>query len=138
MAHWIVKTEPSTYSWSDLARDKRTRWDGVRNHQAKNNLAAMKKGDLVLVYHSGSDKRVVGVARVVREAYSDPTAADDVGWLAVDLEAVEALATPVALGDIKGHPALGDIALVHQGRLSVMPVSAREFRALLALGKRRR
>jgi len=137
MAHWIVKTEPSTYSWSDLARDKRTRWDGVRNHQAKKNLAAMKKGDVVLVYHSGADKQVVGIARVVREAFPDPTAAD-AGWLAVDLEAVEAFATPVALADIKRHPALRDLALVRQGRLSVMPVSAREFRALLALGKRRR
>jgi predicted RNA-binding protein with PUA-like domain len=135
MAHWIVKTEPSTYSWSDLARDKRTRWDGIRNHQAKKNLGAMKKGDVVLVYHSGSDKQVVGIARVVREAFPDPA---DARWLAVDLEAVQALATPVVLADIKQHPVLRDLALVRQGRLSVMPVSARAFHALLALGKTRR
>jgi len=136
MAHWLVKSEPSTYAWSDLVRDKRTHWDGVRNAQARNNLAAMKKGDLVLVYHSGDDKQVMGVARVVREAFRDATA-DDERWVAIDLEAVEPLATPVTLAQIKGHAELGQMALVRQSRLSVMPVSAKEFRTLVSLGKRR-
>ena len=136
MAHWLVKSEPSTYAWSDLVRDKRTHWDGVRNAQARNNLASMKKGDLVLVYHSGDDKQVMGVARVVREAFRDATA-DDERWVAIDLEAVEPLATPVTLAQIKGHVELGQMALVRQSRLSVMPVSAKEFRTLVGLGKRR-
>ena len=136
MAHWLVKSEPSTYSWGDLMKDKRTRWDGVRNAQARNNLAAMKKGDLVLVYHSGDDKLVMGVARVAREAYPD-AAADDPRWVAVDLEAVEPLASPVTLAEIKGNAELRDMALVRQSRLSVMPVSAKEFRTLVTLGKRR-
>lgn len=135
--HWLVKTEPSTYAWSDLVRDKRTHWDGVRNHQAKNNLAAMRKGDLVLVYHSGGDKQVVGVARVARESFPDPSAADE-GWLAVDIEAVEPLASPVGLAEIKALAELRDMALVRQSRLSVMPVSPAEFRAVVAAGKRRR
>jgi predicted RNA-binding protein with PUA-like domain len=136
MAHWLVKSEPSTYSWGDLVKDKRTRWDGVRNAQARNNLAAMKKGDLVLVYHSGDDKLVIGVARVAREAYPDATA-DDQRWVAVDLEAVEPLASPVTLAEIKGNAGLRDMALLRQTRLSVMPVSAKEFRTLVTLGKRR-
>jgi len=137
MGHWLVKSEPSTYSWADLVRDKRTHWDGVRNAQARNNLAAMKKGDSVLVYHSGDDKQVMGVARVVREAFPDATA-DDERWVAVDLEAVEPLASPVTLAEIKAHAELRAIALVRQSRLSVMPVSATEYRTLVSLGKRRR
>jgi predicted RNA-binding protein with PUA-like domain len=136
MKHWLVKSEPSTYAWEDLVRDKRTHWDGVRNAQARNNLAAMKKGDLALVYHSGDDKQVIGVARVVREAFPDTTAEDD-GWVAVDLEAVEPLAKPVTLAQIKAHPELRDMALVRQSRLSVMPLSAKEFRTVIAMSKKR-
>ena len=135
MAHWLVKSEPSSYSWSDLQRDGRTSWDGVRNYQARNNLAAMRKGDSLLVYHSVGDKEVVGIARVVGEAHPDATT-DDPQWIAVDIEPVEALARPVRLDEIKAHPDLRDIALVRQGRLSVMPLSAAAFRAIVALAKR--
>jgi predicted RNA-binding protein with PUA-like domain len=135
MGHWLVKSEPSTYAWADLVRDRHTRWDGVRNHQARNNLAAMRNGDPVLFYHSVGDREVVGIARVIREAYPDPTA-DDARWLAVDVEAVEPLRRPVGLDEIKAHPSLDRIALVRQGRLSVMPLAAGEFRALVALSKR--
>src|SRR6185503_2056974 len=128
MAHWLVKSEPSAYSWSKLVADGRTAWDGVRNFQARNNLAAMRNGDSVFFYHSVDDKQVVGVARVVRETYPDETSDED-GWLAVDLEPAEALAHSVSLEQIKADSRLRDIALVRQGRLSVMPVSAEESRA---------
>lgn len=133
---WLVKTEPSTYSWQDLVREKRTRWDGVRNPLARNHLAAMAVGDLALVYHSGAEKAVVGIARVVRTAYPDP-AADDPRWLAVDVEAVRPLAEPVSLASAKQEPRLAGLALVRQPRLSVMPVSKPELERLLALGKTR-
>jgi predicted RNA-binding protein with PUA-like domain len=135
MAHWLVKSEPSAYSWSKLVSEGRTAWDGVRNFQARNNLAAMRNGDSVFFYHSVDDKQVVGVARVVREAYPDKTSDED-GWLAVDLEPAEALANPVSLEQIKADARLGDIALVRQGRLSVMPVSAEESRAIMSLSTR--
>ncbi|HSF02203.1 MAG TPA: EVE domain-containing protein, partial [Solirubrobacterales bacterium] len=131
---WLVKTEPSTYAWGDLVRDGRTRWDGVRNHAARNHLAGMHEGDLVLVYHSGDERAVVGVARVVGEAYPDPTAREG-SWLAVDLEPVKAVARPVALAEIKAQAALRGIPLVRQGRLSVMPLPAEAFERILALGK---
>jgi predicted RNA-binding protein with PUA-like domain len=133
MNYWLVKSEPSTYSWSDLVRDGRTSWDGVRNYQARNNLAGMRGGDLVLVYHSVGDKEVVGIARVVREAYPDATA-EEAAWVAVDLEPVEALPRPVTLAAIKSDSSLRDMPLVRQGRLSVMPLSASEFRKVVALG----
>ena len=134
MAQWIAKTEPSTYSWQRLVTEKRARWDGVRNAQARNNLAAMKKGDEVLVYHSGDDRAVVGIAKVAKTAYPDPTA-DDPKWVCVDLVPVSALHTPVPLSTIKASPALKDIALVRQGRLSVLPIDADAFRAIVALGR---
>jgi predicted RNA-binding protein with PUA-like domain len=133
-SHWLVKTEPSTYSWSDLVRDGGTRWDGVRNPLARNHLAAMRRGDLVLVYHSGDDKAVVGVAKVSRAAYPDPTA-DDARWLAVDLVPLRPLAKPVALAAIKKERKLGGMALVKLSRLSVMPVTAHEFAQILSLGE---
>jgi len=135
MAHWLVKSEASTYSWSKLVTDGRTAWDGVRNFQARNNLAAMRTGDSVLFYHSVDDKEVVGIARVVGEAYPDKTSEED-GWVAVDLEADEALANPVSLEQIKTDSRLRDIALVRQGRLSVMPVTPDEYRAILSLSKK--
>jgi len=134
MAHWLAKSEPSTYSWQRFVQEKRARWDGVRNAQARNNLAAMKKGDEVLFYHSGDDRAVVGIASVVKAAYPDPTT-DDARWLCVDLVPVRALAAPVTLAKIKGHPSLAEIALVRQSRLSVMPLAAAEFRAIVALEK---
>lgn len=135
MAYWLAKTEPSTYSWAQLVKEKRTRWDGVRNAQARNNLAAMKTGDEVMIYHSGDDRAVVGLAKVAKAAYADPTADDD-RWVCVDLVPVRELAAPVTLAAIKSTPALMEFALVRQSRLSVMPVTAEEHRTILALAKR--
>jgi len=134
MAHWLAKTEPSTYSWQRFVEEKRARWDGVRNYQARNNLAEMKKGDEVLIYHSGDDKAVVGIASVSKAAYPDPTI-DDERWVCVDLVPVRALGKPVPLATIKAEPSLKDVALVRHTRLSVMPLGAAEFRAIVALGK---
>jgi predicted RNA-binding protein with PUA-like domain len=134
MATWLAKTEPSTYSWQQLVKEKRARWDGVRNAQARNNLSAMKKGDEVLIYHSGDDKAVFGIASVARTAYQDPTT-EDPRWVCVDLVPVRALETPVTLATIKATPALSQTLLVRHTRLSVMPLSAAEFRAIVALGK---
>jgi predicted RNA-binding protein with PUA-like domain len=131
-SHWLVKTEPSTYSWDDLLRDGSTRWDGVRNALARNHLGAMKKGDHVLVYHSGDDKAAIGIAKVERVAYPDPTA-DDPRWLAVDLAALRPLAEPVTLATVKKDPKLKEMALVRQSRLSVMPVADAAFSHILAL-----
>lgn len=131
--HWLVKSEPSTYSWERFVAEGGARWDGVRNAQARNNLAAMRAGDRVLFYHSGSGKSIVGLARVTRAAYPDPTAKDG-DWLAVDLAPLKALARPVALTEIRADKALAAIALIRQSRLSVMPLAAREFERILALG----
>jgi predicted RNA-binding protein with PUA-like domain len=136
VSHWLVKSEPGTYSWGDLVKDGRTRWDGVRNAQARNNLQAMGAGDLVLFYHSGADKEVVGVAKVVKAAYPDPTT-EDARWVVVDLAPAAPLKVPVALAEVKRDAALAEFALVRQSRLSVMPASAREFARILALGKTR-
>lgn len=133
-SYWLAKSEPGSYSWDDFARDKRTYWDGVRNPQARNNLAQMKKGDLMLFYHSVKNPAVVGIARVVRAAYPDPTS-DDERWVVVDVVAVRALSEPVTLGQIKADPRFADLALVRQSRLSVMPVERRHFDRILRLGK---
>ena len=133
-AYWLVKSEPSTYSWGDLVRDGRTRWDGVRNALARIHLAAMKKGDVALVYHSGDDKAVMGIARIAGTAYPDPSA-DDPRWLAVDIEALRPLAVPVPLATVKRDAKLAGMALVRNSRLSVMPASAAEFEQILAHGK---
>ena len=133
MNYWLVKSEPSAYSWDDLVKDGGTRWDGVRNYQARNNLIAMKKGDLVLYYHSGALPEVVGTAKVVKGSYQDPTT-DDERWVAVDLEPVKPLKRPVALGDIKNEKRLKDISLIKQGRLSVMPVTKEEYDVILGMG----
>ncbi len=131
---WLVKSEPATYAWAQLVRDGRTVWDGVRNALARQHLAAMRRGDLVLYYHSNEGKEIVGIARVVREAHPDPTA-DDPKWLAVDLEPVRPFAEPVGLATIKGDPKLEGLALIRQSRLSVLPVSRAHFDHLLQLGK---
>jgi predicted RNA-binding protein with PUA-like domain len=132
--YWLAKQEPDDYSWEDLARERRTAWTGVRNYAARNNLKAMKRGDEVLFYHSGEQKAVIGIARVARTAYADPTADED-GWVAVDLTPVKALTSPVTLSTIKADLSLRDIALVRQSRLSVMPLRATEFTRLLKLGQ---
>jgi predicted RNA-binding protein with PUA-like domain len=131
--HWLVKSEPYKYSWADLVKDKRTYWDGVRNFEARNNLRAMKKGDLVLFYHSNEGKEVVGVARVARGAYADPTAQQG-DWSVVDIVPLRPLEAPVSLAAIKGDDALQDIALIKRSRLSVVPVSAVHFKRILKLG----
>ena len=131
MNYWLVKSEPETYSWADLVREKRTVWSGVRNFQARKNLRSMKRGDLVLFYHSVTDKAVVGVARVVKEAYRDPTAKEG-DWSCVDLAPEKQLAQPVTLDQIRAEKALSSMKLVRQGRLSVTPVTEAEFKKVLS------
>lgn len=133
MNHWLVKSEPFKYSWDKFNEDGRTFWDGVRNYQARNNLKGMKAGDLVLFYHSNEGKNVVGIAKVVREFYQDPTT-DDANWVVVDLSPVESLKNPVSLEQIKAEESLKDISLIRQGRLSVMPLKATEFDKILEMG----
>lgn len=129
MSFWLVKSEPGAWSWDDQMRDSVTAWTGVRNHQASNFLKAMKLGDLCFFYHSVSEKSVVGVVEVVREAYVDPTAADP-RWVCVDVKAVQTVPRPVTLADIKAVPELADIALIRQSRLSVMPVSPEHWQLI--------
>ncbi|MBE8713258.1 EVE domain-containing protein [Sphingobacterium hungaricum] len=132
MNYFLVKSEPFKYSWEQFNKDGQTFWDGVRNYQARNNLKEMKKGDLVLFYHSNEGKEIVGVAKVVKEFYQDPTT-DDTKWVVVDLKPVETLAKPVTLETIKADEFLQNIALVRQGRLSVMPLKKEEFDRILEL-----
>ena len=131
--YWIVKTEPSTYSFDQLERDGTTVWDGVRNNLALKHLREMKRGDRVLVYHSGEEKAVVGLAEVAAEAYPDPKQKDP-KLVVVDLKAAGRLPRPVPLAEIKQEPAFADLALVRIGRLSVAPASAEQFRRLLKMG----
>ncbi|MCJ8165143.1 EVE domain-containing protein [Pontibacter sp. E15-1] len=133
MQHWLVKSEPDKYAWADLVRDGRTMWDGVRNYQARNNMQQMQPGDLVLYYHSVSEKAIVGIAKVDKAAYPDPTV-DDGKWVVVDLVPFRAFKEPVTLEQIKKDTRLENIALLRQSRLSVMPLRAEEFDILLALG----
>lgn len=133
MNYWLAKSEPEAYSWTQLVRDGRTAWTGVRNFQARNNLRAMKTGDHVFFYHSVSDKQVVGVARVVKTAYPDPTATDG-DWACVDLAPVKPLKTPVSLAAIKADAVLKEMPLVRQSRLSVTPVTAVQAERLNRLG----
>jgi len=129
---WLVKQEPSDYSWSDLVDDGGTSWTGVRNYTARNNLRRMSKGDEVLFYHSGEEKTVVGTAKVARTAYRDTTAKEG-DWSAVDLVPIKPLRRPVTLREIKAKPALKKIALVRQSRLSVMPLSEEEFGTIVRM-----
>ncbi|KQR71412.1 EVE domain-containing protein [Pedobacter sp. Leaf176] len=131
--YWLVKSEPFKYSWEKFIEDGRTYWDGVRNYQARNNLKEMREGDLVLFYHSNEGKNVVGIAKVVKEFYQDPTT-DDANWVVVDLSPVESLKNAVSLEQIKGEESLKNISLVRQGRLSVMPLKAEEFDKILEMG----
>ena len=131
--HWLVKSEPASYSWDAFVRDKGTAWTGVRNFTARINLRAMRPGDFVLFYHSVTDKAVVGIAKVTAAARPDPTATEG-DWSCVDLKAGAALPKPVSLDAIKAHPALKKMLLVRQSRLSVCPLTEKEAAELLKLG----
>ncbi len=132
--HWLVKSEPSAYSWQQFLTDKKTMWEGVRNYQARNNLKRMAKGDLVLFYHSVTNKEVVGIAEVTRPYYPDPTAQDGKDWVVVDLKPVKELPQPVGLQQIKADARLENVALVKQARLSVLPLHPEEFDAIVEMG----
>jgi predicted RNA-binding protein with PUA-like domain len=133
VAHWLMKSEPESYSWSDLVRDGGTEWDGVRNNAARLHLRAMKKGDEAFFYHSMSDKAVVGIMRITREAQPDPK---DPNWVSVRVEPVKALERPVTLAEIKAEPRLAKMELIRQSRLSVAPVRDDEWDVLLEVGRR--
>ena len=134
MKYWLVKSEPHKYSWDDLQKDGGTYWDGVRNYQARNNLRAMQVGDLVLYYHSNEGLAVVGVARITKGAYQDPTTADE-RWSVVDIEPVETLTAPITLSKMKQDKKLQDMVLIKQSRLSVMPVMKKEFDLIIKKGR---
>lgn len=130
MAYWLLKSEPHAYSWDDLVRDGETAWDGVRNHQASNNLKAMQPDDEAFFYHSNVGKEIVGIARITKAAFPDTT--DDSGrWVAVGVAPVQPVARPVTLAEMKAMPALEGFALIRQSRLSVVPVSPDEWRIIL-------
>lgn len=136
MNYWLVKTEPSTWSWEDQikAKGKRTHWDGVRNYQAANNMKAMGKGDRVFFYHSVKEKQIVGIVEVVKEYYPDPSDKSRRFGM-VDLKAVKKLTRPVSLGQIKAEPKLAEMALVRQARLSVMPVTGEQWKVICEMGE---
>ena len=134
--YWIVKTEPTAYSWADFVKDGRAAWTGVRNFQARLNLRAMRKGDAVLFYHSVVGKEIVGIAKVAAEAYPDATATEG-DWSCVDLTPVRALQRPVTLAEIKTSAKLREIKLVRQSRLSVLPLTAAEYAEIVRLSERR-
>ena len=132
MNYFLVKSEPETYSWKQFVKDGKTMWEGVRNYAARKNLRFMQQGDLVLFYHSGEDKSVMGIAKVFREAYPDPTTKED--WSVVDLMVHQPLKKPVTLAQIKSEKKLQNIYLVRQGRLSVMPLAKEEFELIVQMG----
>jgi predicted RNA-binding protein with PUA-like domain len=135
MAHWLVKSEPSAYSWDQLQKDGSTIWEGVRNYAARNHLRAMKKDDEVLYYHSNEGMEIVGVARVSKEAFKDPSTTEE-AWVAVELKPVKRLAKPVSLVTIKNHDRLKEMALVKLSRLSVQPVTDDEWKIIMDLAKK--
>ncbi|MBM3398939.1 MAG: EVE domain-containing protein [Bacteroidetes bacterium] len=134
MNHWLIKSEPFKYSWSQFKKDQSTFWDGVRNFQARNNLRDMKKGDLCLFYHSNEGKEVVGIAEVIKEHYQDPTT-DETQWVAVDVKPYSQLKKPVTLPQIKSDRRLSQIGLIKQNRLSVIKLSKEEFNIILSLSE---
>lgn len=137
MGYWLMKTEPGEFSFEDLVRDGSTVWDGVRNFQARNNMKAMKKGDQVLIYHSVTEKALAGVARVSREFYPDPTDNPKGDWVVVDLEPVKVLRRRISLAEIKANPALAEMPLIKQSRLSVMPLDKKTFDYLIDLSSQK-
>jgi predicted RNA-binding protein with PUA-like domain len=132
MSYWLVKSEPSVYAYEQLEKDKQTSWDGVRNYAARNHLKAMKKGDEVLYYHSNEGLEIVGIAKVAKESYQDPTT-DEEAWVVVDLKPYKRLKKPVSLAQIKTDKRLADMALVRLGRLSVQPVTDKEWKVIMEL-----
>ena len=136
MAHWLIKSEPFKYSWDQFVKDKQTHWDGVRNYAARNNLKSMKKGDEVFFYHSNEGLEIVGIAKVVKESYQDPTT-EDPNWVVVDFKPVKALKKPVSLATIKSDKRLVDMQLVRLGRLSVSAVTDDEWNVIMDLGDMR-
>lgn len=132
-SYWLIKTEPKVYSWIDLLQEEIGCWDGVRNYQARNNLQKMRMGDPLFFYHSTPEKTIVGVAEVVKEAYSDPTTSDD-RWVAVDISPQKKLPIPVTLGQLKSNEHLENMALLKQSRLSVSPVTFQEYKIISKLG----
>jgi len=134
MAHWLVKSEPSAYSWEQLEKDKHTVWDGIRSYAARNHLRAMKKGDEVLFYHSNEGLEIVGIAKVKKEAFQDPSTDED-AWVAVELQPHKKLKKPVNMAKIKADKRLKDMALVRIGRLSVQPVTDKEWNAIMELAE---
>ncbi len=132
MNYWLVKSEPSTYSWEQLLKDKKATWDGVRNYAARNNLKAMKKGDQVFFYHSNEGLAIVGIAEVIKEHYQDPTT-DDTNWVVVDLKPLKALKRPVTLAELKADPSMAELQLVRLGRLSVSAVTAAEYKKIMKM-----
>lgn len=135
MNYWLLKSEPVKYSWDQMLKDKKTFWDGVRNYQARNNLKEMKKGDLCLFYHSNEGKEVVGIVKVLKEHYQDPTT-DDANWVVVDVGPTKSLKHTVTLEQMRMDPRLSEIGLIRQGRLSVMKLKPEEFDAILELSER--
>lgn len=135
MNHWLIKSEPFKYSWQQMLADKKTFWDGVRNYQARNNLREMKKGDLCFFYHSNEGKEIVGIVKVVKEHYQDPTT-DDTNWVVVDVAPFQTLKKTVTLEQIKNDSRLANIGLVKQGRLSVMKLTQYEFDIILELSEK--
>lgn len=134
--YWLLKSEPETYSFERLLKEKKTNWDGVRNFQARNFLKLVKKGDQALIYHSGDERAVVGIAKCVREGYADIEAEDGKEWVQIDIAPVAALKSSVPLSTIKATPALKDILLIRQSRLSVMPISKIHFNTLIKLSEK--
>ena len=132
MSYWLVKSEPSAYSWDQLVKDKQTSWEGVRNYAARQHLNAMKKGDEVLYYHSNEGLEIVGIAKVIKEAHQDASTDDD-RWVAVDIKADRKLKNPVSLDQIKKEKQLANMALVRIGRLSVQPVTEKEWKVIMEL-----
>ena len=132
MSYWLVKSEPSAYSWDQFVKDGKTFWNGVRNYAARNNLKAMKKGDEVLFYHSNEGLEIVGIARVIKEHYQDPTTKEE-AWVVVDLKPVKKLKKPVPLADLKKDKRLADMDLIRLGRLSVQTVKESEWKVIMEM-----
>jgi predicted RNA-binding protein with PUA-like domain len=134
MAYWLIKSEPFKYSWDQFVADGSTFWDGVRNYAARNNLRSMKKGDLAFFYHSNEGLEIVGIAKVIKESYQDPTT-EETAWLVVDFKPHKKLKNPVTLAEIKATPSLSNMALIRLGRLSVQPVLDEEWEIIMAISE---